>query len=140
MSRRLRLMGIMGAAALVAMFALLPVAGAAPRAAETQNVTIKDFEYGTKMNSITVGDTITWKNDGPAPHTATANDGSFDSGNLDAGASFSKTFDKAGTFTYACKYHDIMQGTIEVKAAAVARASRTGAQRQRRRRRSGDRG
>src|SRR2546426_710699 len=33
MSRRLRLLGIMGGVALVAMFALLPVAGAAPRAA-----------------------------------------------------------------------------------------------------------
>jgi LPXTG-motif cell wall-anchored protein len=126
MSRRLRLLGIMGVVALVAAFALLPVAGAAPRA-ETKNVSAQDFKFEPKEITINVGDTITWKNDGAAPHTAEADDDSFDSGDLAAGASFSQTFNTAGTFAYFCKYHGAaggtgMAGTITVVAAAAAPA------------------
>jgi LPXTG-motif cell wall-anchored protein len=123
MFRRLRLLGIMGIAALLAMFALLPIAGAAPRSAETKNVSAKDFQFDPKETTISVGDTISWKNDGAAPHTITADDSSFDSGNMDVGATFSHTFDKAGTFAYFCKYHGAkggtgMSGTITVAEAA----------------------
>ncbi|HET9223494.1 MAG TPA: plastocyanin/azurin family copper-binding protein, partial [Roseiflexaceae bacterium] len=126
MTRRLRSLGIIGVVALVAMFTLLPVAGAAPRA-ETKNVSIKDFEFAPKEITVNVGDTISWKNDGAAPHTVTADDGSFDSGNLNAGGTFSQTFDKAGTIPYYCMLHGAkggtgMAGTITVAEAAAAPA------------------
>jgi LPXTG-motif cell wall-anchored protein len=115
----------MAVVALVALFALVPFAGAAPRAAETKNVVIKDFAFDPKTISVNVGDTITWTNEGPSPHTVSADDGSFDSGNLDKGATFSHTFDKASTFAYYCKYHGSkggagMAGSVEVVAAAAA--------------------
>ena len=106
--------------ALMALMAVVPLAGAAPRAAETKNVSVKDFEFAPKELTVNVGDTVVWKNDGPArPHTATANDGSFDSDKLDVGKEFSFTFTKAGTFSYACKFHDVMQATITVQDAAA---------------------
>jgi len=110
---------------LMALFTLVPFAGAAPRAAETKAVTIKDFEFDPKSISVSVGDTITWTNDGPSPHTVSADDAGFDSGNLDKGATFSHTFDKAGTFAYYCKYHGSkggagMAATITVAEAAAA--------------------
>ena len=106
--------------ALVALMAAAPLVGAAPRAAETKNVSVKDFEFAPKELTVNVGDTVMWKNDGPArPHTVTANDGSFDSDKLDVGQEFSFTFTKAGTFSYACKFHDVMQGTITVQDAAA---------------------
>jgi len=131
MSRRLRSIGIFGVIALVALFALLPVAGAAPRAAETKNVSIKDFAFDPKTITVNVGDTITWKNDGQAEHTAQADDGSFDSGDLAAGKSFSFTFTKAGTFAYYCKYHGAkggsgMSGTVTVGEAAAPAAPAAG--------------
>jgi plastocyanin len=49
------------------------------------------------------------------PHTATASDGSFDSGNLNPGQSFSFTFATPGSFPYVCQYHAGMQGTIVVQ-------------------------
>ncbi len=119
MIRRMREIGVVGIIALLALFALIPVAGAAPRSAETKNVSIKDFEFDPKTVSVAVGDTVMWKNAGAAPHTATANDGTFNSGTVNVGGEFSFTFTKAGTFSYACKFHDIMQGTIEVKDAAA---------------------
>ena len=106
--------------ALMALMAVAPLVGAAPRAAETKNVTVKDFEFAPKELTVNVGDTVAWSNEGPArPHTVTANDGSFDSDKLDVGQGFSFTFTKAGTFTYACKFHDVMQGTITVQDAAA---------------------
>src|SRR5215211_5189683 len=128
MSRRIRSLGILALVLLIALFALAPLASAAPRAAETKTVTVKNFEFAPKDLTINVGDTVMWKNEGPSAHTATSTDGAFDSGNLDAGQDFSFTFTKAGTFKYACKYHDIMQGTITVGEAAAAPAAAPAAQ------------
>jgi plastocyanin len=87
-------------------------------AAASTGVTIKDFKFGPASASVHVGDTITWTNQDIAPHTATANDGSFDTGNLDQGKSGSHTFTTAGTFPYICKIHPSMKGTVVVAAAA----------------------
>jgi len=123
MLHRLQTVGILVVVALVALFALVPLAGAAPRAAETKSISIKDFAFDPKTISVNVGDTITWTNDGPSPHTVTADDASFDSGNLDKGATFSQTFTKAGTFAYFCKYHGSKGGTGMAASITVAEAA-----------------
>jgi len=123
MLRRRRSVGALVVVALVALFTLVPLAGAAPRAAETKTVSIKDFEFAPKTISVNVGDTITWTNDGPSPHTVTADDASFDSGNLDKGGTFSHTFDKAGTVAYFCKYHGSKGGTGMAASVTVAEAA-----------------
>lgn len=61
--------------------------------------------------------TVVWKNTDPAIHTVTANTGVFDSGNMNAGDSFTYTFTKAGTYSYRCIYHSWMLATIVVKSA-----------------------
>jgi plastocyanin len=63
---------------------------------------------------IGVNNTVTWTNDDSAHHTVTASDHSFDSGDMVAGATYSYTFAKAGTYTYICNYHNWMKGTITV--------------------------
>jgi LPXTG-motif cell wall-anchored protein len=128
MPRRIRSIGILALVSLIALFALAPLAGAAPRAAETKTVNIKDFEFAPKELTINVGDTVMWENDGPSTHSATSTDGVFDSDAIKAGEDFSFTFTKAGTFKYACKFHDIMQGTITVGEAAPAPAAAPAAQ------------
>lgn len=121
MARWIRSLGIATVVALTALFALMPAAGAAPRAQETKNVNIQNFAFDPLTISVNVGDTVTWKNSDQAPHTATAVDKSFDSGRLNQGQEFSFTFTKAGTFQYVCAFHDRMQaGTIEVKEVAAA--------------------
>jgi plastocyanin len=64
--------------------------------------------------NITVGDTVTWANTGLNPHSATAVDGTFDTGVFDPGSSRSITFDTPGTFAYICKPHPWMTGLIMV--------------------------
>src|SRR5436309_15852631 len=68
------------------------------KVAAANSVAIKDFSFGPGSITIHVGDTVTWVNNGPTDHTATANNGSFDTGTLKKGQSGSHTFNSAGSF------------------------------------------
>ena len=83
-------------------------------AAASGSVTISDFEFGPSTINIGSGDSVTWTNRGPTVHTATANDGSFDSGNLDRGESYTRRFTAAGTYSYICTPHPFMTGRVVV--------------------------
>jgi LPXTG-motif cell wall-anchored protein len=96
-------------------------------AAASTGVTIRDFEFGPSSVTVNVGDTVTWTNDGPTPHSATSTNGAFDTGIMNAGKSGSHTFDQAGTFSYICTPHPNMKGTVVVQAAAADDGSDTGA-------------
>jgi plastocyanin len=95
-----------------------------PVAAATHEVQIVDSAFGTPVLTIQVGDTVTWNNVDDRPHTVTSEDGAFDSGNLDEGASFSHTFTEPGTYPYVCEYHPDMRATIVVEAASAPSGSR----------------
>lgn len=64
--------------------------------------------------TVKTGTTVTWKNDDNMTHTATANGGSFNTGDIAPGASKGVTFATAGSFPYHCNYHSGMTGTIVV--------------------------
>jgi plastocyanin len=108
-----------GSAASPAASAAAPSAAASERAsaeaAGGDAVTIQNFAFGPASLSVAVGSTVTWTNGDSTAHTATADDGSFDSKSIAAGGTFSQTFDTAGTFAYHCSIHPNMTGTIEVK-------------------------
>jgi LPXTG-motif cell wall-anchored protein len=87
-------------------------------AAGSTTVIIKDFDFAPTAITVNAGDTVTWKNQGPTQHTATAKDGSFDTGMLDKGASGSHTFETAGTYSYICTPHPFMTGTVTVAAVS----------------------
>jgi plastocyanin len=81
-------------------------------------VTIRDFSFGPASVTVEVGESVTWNNSGPSTHSATAGDGSFDTGLLARGESGSATFDEAGTFSYICTPHPSMKATVRVVAQA----------------------
>jgi plastocyanin len=65
---------------------------------------------------IAVGDTVTWDmTDAQLPHSATADDGSFNSGNITPGNKWTHTFDKPGEIRYHCEPHPWKKGVIRVK-------------------------
>ena len=80
-----------------------------------QSVTIQDFKFSPNTLTVPVGATVTWTNADSTQHTVTADDGSFDSGPLDPGATFNQTFSTAGTFTYHCNIHSNMTATVTVQ-------------------------
>jgi plastocyanin len=88
---------------------------AAGEASQGGSVTIKDYAFTPPTLTVPAGTTVTWTNDDAVPHTATASDGSFDSGNLNPGQSYSFTFATPGSYPYVCQYHAGMQGTIVVQ-------------------------
>ena len=101
-------------AALVLSAVLAPVALAADHA-----VDIAGFAFSPGSVTVSVGDTVTWSNADAQSHTATADDGSFDTGTITGSTPKSVTFATAGTFDYHCKIHPAMTGTVVVEAASA---------------------
>lgn len=62
-----------------------------------------------------VNATVQWQNQDSVTHTVTASDQFFNSGDINPGMSWSYTFTKVGTYSYACSYHPWMTGTIVVE-------------------------
>lgn len=89
------------------------------RAAAPGSVTMRDFSFSPRTITVNEGDSVTWRNAGREPHSATATDGSFDTGTFPGGASRSARFDKPGSFAYICTPHPFMKGTVRVRAAAA---------------------
>ncbi len=81
----------------------------------SNSVSIANFAFSSSDITVTKGTTVTWKNNDGVTHTVTADDGSFDSGSLTPGKSFSHKFDSTGTFTYHCNIHTMMTGKVTVQ-------------------------
>lgn len=76
-------------------------------------VSIVDFAFMPARLAVRVGDSVTWTNNGVAPHTSTSF--TWDSGILQPGDTFTLTFDSAGRFRYRCDIHRQMLGGILVR-------------------------
>ena len=77
-------------------------------------ITMQSMSFSPASLTVTAGTTVTWKNSDNTTHTATADDNSFNSGDITAGNSYSKVFNTKGSFPYHCIYHSTMKGTIVV--------------------------
>ena len=78
---------------------------------------IVDFKHADV--SAKMGDTVTWTNNGSAPHTVTAGKpgsvgSEFKSGTVRPGSTFSHTFASAGVFDYFCEIHTSMVAKVTV--------------------------
>jgi plastocyanin len=98
-----------------------------------EEVTIANSQYSPSDVTVMVGGTVTWvHSDGSTSHTVTADDGSFDSSPncapsvgplpptgdcLTQGETYTVTFSQAGDYTYHCKIHGGMTGTVRVVEA-----------------------
>ncbi len=91
--------------------------GAGPTAPAGTSVRMAGSRFEPPTLTIRVGDTVRWFNDDALPHTVSATDSSWDSGNLAPGQTFEHRFDVAGRYPYLCRYHPGMTGTIEVSAS-----------------------
>lgn len=91
-----------------------PAGGATSAPATGSTVTIDNYAYSPTTLTVSAGTTVTWVNNDTVAHTVTADDGSFDSGNIAVGASYTHTFTSAGKISYHCNYHPNMVATIVV--------------------------
>ncbi|HEY3295291.1 MAG TPA: plastocyanin/azurin family copper-binding protein [bacterium] len=92
--------------------------GGSPGANE---VWMQNTQFNPSSKTVSVGTALTWTNKDGIPHTVTSGapgspNGTFDSGNMAGGATFSHTFSQAGTFPYYCRIHGtMMTGSITVQ-------------------------
>ncbi len=88
---------------------------ALPAFAADHAVSIKGMKFNPPTLEVAAGDTITFTNEDGAPHTATALDGSFDTGRLGKGDKAQVKISAAGTFDYKCNIHPSMKGSVTAK-------------------------
>src|SRR3989344_428824 len=79
---------------------------------DQQVVTIENYIYSPNTITVKVGSSVMFKNNDSVAHTATADDGNFDTGTIQPGETGEPTFDKAGTYLYHCTLHPNMTGTV----------------------------
>lgn len=87
--------------------------------AMNRTVSMTDNVFAPSSLTITVGDTVTWVNNGQMPHTVTSGpegspNGIFNSGDITAGGTYRRVFTSAGSFPYYCVYHAGMTGSVTV--------------------------
>ena len=90
-------------------------------ATDSGEVVVEMFDFANNPTNLTVaaGTVVRFVNTGQALHSATADDGSFDTGFIVNGQSQAFTFDEPGTYSYYCILHGLpggigMAGTVEV--------------------------
>lgn len=98
----------------LAVVAALVVAAATGAATSTIQVTKNGFTPTTV--TVNPGDTVTWHNADTKTHQVVADNGAFASPALAAGASWSYTASKSGTFTYRDAYATTHKATLKVAA------------------------
>lgn len=78
------------------------------------DVEIRGFRFKPAALDVRVGDTIRWINFDLAPHTATADDGGFDTGPLEKGQSRTVAVTAELSRTYHCAFHPRMKARINL--------------------------
>jgi plastocyanin len=95
-----------------------PAESTAPAPNSTTTVDIRDHAFNPAQLNVAPGTTVRFVNNDSEPHTATADNGLFDTGVLQPGSSFDVFLDGSGTVTYHCELHPDMQGSVVVGGAS----------------------
>lgn len=103
----------MKAALVLATVAALLAMACMTHAQSSATVTIQGYAFQPKDVTIDKGGTVTWTNQESVTHDVKFSDS--ESPDLKKGQSYSKMFDKAGTFDYMCEIHPTMKGKVIVK-------------------------
>ena len=79
-------------------------------------VAIRGGAYIPATVRVKAGTTVVWKNEDQMPHTVTASDGTWDSGIIQPGGTYSRRFMGEGGFAYYCVPHPEMRGSVVVSS------------------------
>lgn len=79
----------------------------------TAKVTMANSTFTPASVTVMQTGSILWVNNDQQVHTVTADNGSFDSGDIPAGGQFGLAFTVIGQHSYHCKYHPEMTGLVK---------------------------
>jgi plastocyanin len=82
---------------------------------KSHTVVIEAMQYTPQQITVKAGDTVVWTNKDFFPHTVTAEDRSFDSGEIATNRSWRFKARNKGTYPYVCTLHPTMKGSLVVK-------------------------
>jgi plastocyanin len=99
-------------------FGRTATAASAPPADDMAVVRMHNLRYEPDTLRVRAGATVEWQNRDPLPHTATALDGRWDSGEIAPGAAWRRRFDEVGTHEIVCTPHPFMRAVVIVERAA----------------------
>ena len=94
---------------------LLLSAGALARAGTAHVIVIDAMEFKPRTLEVRVGDTVTWTNKDPFPHTAASSKPAFSSPEIGSGKSWKMVVRTKGDFDYICTLHPTMKARLLVK-------------------------
>ncbi|MEM8750278.1 MAG: plastocyanin/azurin family copper-binding protein [Pseudomonadota bacterium] len=77
-------------------------------------VKIRSFQFEPQNIVASIGDTICWTDEALAPHTATATEASWDTGEIIRNDTRSVEVTERMEISYFCAFHPHMMGTIEL--------------------------
>ncbi|GAB5601820.1 hypothetical protein FJNA_03440 [Thermus sp. FJN-A] len=79
-------------------------------------IQIQGFAYHPSQCFVARGASVRFQNQDSVPHTATAENGSFNTGTLNPGQTSDPiALNQLGTHPYFCTFHPGMRGSIEVR-------------------------
>ena len=102
-------------AALAATIALCVAAGSDAADGRRIVVEIRGFEFAAEIPALRPGDIVVWKNFDIVPHTASANDGAWDSDLIDSGGEWETVVTPEMSEDYICRYHPSMTATLVIE-------------------------
>jgi len=76
---------------------------------------MRTMTFAPNRLEIAAGTTVRWTNNDQLVHTISADDGSWDSGPVEPGKSWSHTFTQAGEFAFHCTPHPFMKAVVVVR-------------------------
>jgi plastocyanin len=103
------------AAALGLMLCAISAVASDQTLPKTHTVAIEGMRFQPEVLVVALGDTIVWINKDLVPHTATSEDGGFDSKEIQADKSWRHTIQERGDFAYVCTFHPTMKAMLRVK-------------------------
>lgn len=79
---------------------------------------MKNSAFSPASLTVVAGSSVTWMNDDTVIHAVTATDGSFNSGDIAIGSSYSKTFSTVGTINYSDAHNSNMMGVLMITGSS----------------------
>ena len=81
-------------------------------------ISIQNSAFNPQEFFVRAKGTVLWTNNDNTVHSVKADNGAFDSGDIQPGADFRHTFNTVGDYTYRCKYHSesgVIKAVIVIK-------------------------
>jgi plastocyanin len=97
------------------------VSGLYPVGRNEHRVDVVNFAFEPRALTVAAGDRVVWSIRS-GTHSVTSATDLWDSGAMQAAASYRQTFEMPGEFEYYCALHDFMRGSVAVEPTNPLRA------------------